>query len=438
MIGSFLELRKNNTIKGPGIICVKASLKYQWLKEIEKFSNLRATIIKTPSAAGKKFDEQFTDDIDLYILNYETLRNDQVYDKLREVNVDSIFCDEIHYCNNHKSKRSKALYKFNDLPVKIGATATPITNNPLNMFGIFNMINPELFINYSRFSKRYVIWKYRRPVKAKNVDELLDKVRPFIFKKSEEDIIGQLPDLVLVPPLMCPMTSNMIEVNNIINDKIDDIQRTISKLDKKNVSDTAPEWQQAETQLMTYQTFAQELADDISLIHDSDSNVTEQFNIYDFTNHKLDTLIDLIDDITTAGSKVCIFTKYERMQNIIIAEINKRFDFKVAYVNGSMNAEERYNQSYTLFTDKEDYKVIVATDAMSEGISLSRCNYLIEYDLAPSYAIQTQRHGRIRRANSISRTSYVYQLITEDSWDEIQQKIINKKKNYDKDLIQDL
>lgn len=71
-------------------------------------------------------------------------------------------------------------------------------------------------------------------------------------------------------------------------------------------------------------------------------------------------------------------------------------------------------------------------------ISLSKCNYLIEYDLADSYAIQTQRHGRIKRANSVHKTGYVYQLICVDSWDTIQEKIINKKRNYDDNLIQNI
>ena len=75
---------------------------------------------------------------------------------------------------------------------------------------------------------------------------------------------------------------------------------------------------------------------------------------------------------------------------------------------------------------------------MAEGISLSKCNYLIEYDLADSYAIQTQRHGRIKRANSVHKTGYVYQIICLESWDEVQQKIIAKKENYDSTLIQSL
>ena len=63
---------------------------------------------------------------------------------------------------------------------------------------------------------------------------------------------------------------------------------------------------------------------------------------------------------------------------------------------------------------------------------------MIEYDLAISYAIQTQRQGRLERADSIHKSVFIYQLIANDSWDTIQQKIINKKQLFDNDIIKSL
>ena len=63
---------------------------------------------------------------------------------------------------------------------------------------------------------------------------------------------------------------------------------------------------------------------------------------------------------------------------------------------------------------------------------------MIEYELATSYAIQTQRHGRLERADSNFNNVTVYQLIAEDSWDTIQEKIVNKKEGFDNDIIKSL
>ena len=75
------------------------------------------------------------------------------------------------------------------------------------------------------------------------------------------------------------------------------------------------------------------------------------------------------------------------------------------------------------------------TSNITKMLNLSTCGYLIEYDLASSYAIQTQRHGRIERADSTHRTAYVYQLICDGSFDEIAQKIVDKKERYDATII---
>lgn len=411
------------------------------MKEVEKFSDYIAKAIETPSKVKKKFDEQF-ENADLFILNYETLKNKQVAAKLREKNVEVMLLDEIHYINNHTSARSKAAYEFNDLKYLIGATATPITNNPENLFGIFNLIEKDLFQSHSKFARSYIKYAgYGRVAGCKNEDHLKKKIAPYIFIKSEADVADQLPSLV-VNQKYCYITSPIMqETNAKLFEELDVVNNQIKQLEKRypNPKDleSNEEFLTAKGKVMAYQTFLQELVDDPRLLNESESNLAKQYHCQE-ESPKLKMLFELVEEITEAGNKVCIFTKYVRMQNILQRELERYFDFKCVIINGSMTPEERYEAAYTKFGDNDDYKVLIGTDAMAEGISLSKCNYLIEYDLADSYAIQTQRHGRIKRANSIHKTGYVYQLICVDSWDTIQEKIINKKRNYDDNLIQDL
>lgn len=445
LVGVYHELRKNDITTKPGAIIVKASLKYQWVKEVEKFSDYRVKAIDTPSKAKKKFDQQF-EDADLFVLNYETLKNDKVVQKLREKEVEVILLDEIHYINNHDSARSKAAYQFNDLNYIIGATATPITNNPENLFGIFNLIDKDLFHNHSKFARTYIKYAgFGRVAGCKNEEHLKKKIQPYIFIKSESDVADQLPTLV-VNKRYCTMPSNMFSLNTEIFEKLEEARAEADALERKLLSkskgspsilETDEEYLMTKGKIMAYQTFLQELVDDPRLLSSSESGMAQQYNCDD-TSPKLDVLLELVDEIISAESKVCIFTKFTRMQNLLKQQLEEAFKFKCAIVNGSMTPEERYEQAYTLFGDNDEYKVLIGTDAMAEGISLSKCNYLIEYDLADSYAKQTQRHGRIKRANSIHKTGYVYQIICEDSWDEIQEKIIAKKENYDNALIQNL
>ena len=442
LIALYNELKLSNKVSTPGIIVVPASLKYQWTKEVSKFSDLKAKAVNTPSKAGKKFDDQF-EDVDLLVCNYETLKNKTVSEKLLELGCEFIGCDEIQKANNYRSGIHKALCQFNELPYRYGFTATPITNNPENIFGIFNFIDKDVFKTHGKFASNYIIYKgYGRVAGAKNVDSLKQKINPYILVKKEEEISDQLPELI-ISPIYCTMDNKSKKINDAIMKDLKTAQDTVQAIEEKAKNpkelDTNKEYHQWRAKVMAYQTFAQEFADDPRLLNMSESKMSNSYKTDGLTNPKMDVLLELVSEIIEKDETVCIFTKYERMQRLLMNEIsNKHKDIKIAHINGSMTPEERYEQAYTLFQDDPEYKVLIVTEAGNAGISLSKCKNLIEYDLADSYANQTQRHGRIKRADSISRVSNIYQILLDESYDIIAQRIINKKQNYDNDIIQSL
>jgi SNF2 family DNA or RNA helicase len=441
-IALYYELKLSNKVTTPGIIVVPASLKYQWVKEVAKFSDLKSKAVNTPSKARKKFDAQF-EDVDLLICNYETLKNKSVVDKLKDIGCEFIIADEVQKVNNHKSGIHKAICQFNDLKYRFGMTATPITNNPENVFGIFNFLDSSLFKTHGKFATNYIIYKgYGRVAGAKNVDHLKKQIAPYIFMKTEEEISDQLPELI-VTPVYCTMSSKTKKINDDIMADLKIAQDAVDRIEKQIPNpkelERNSEYQQWKAKVMAYQTFAQELADDPRLLSMSESKMANEYNTDGLDSPKLEVLDELVTNILDAEETVCIFTKYERMQRLLINELRAKFkDIKIAHINGSMTPEERYEQAYTKFQDDPEYKILIVTEAGNAGISLSKCKNLIEYDLADSYANQTQRHGRIKRADSISRVSNVYQIILDESYDIIAQRIIEKKQNYDNEIIKSL
>ena len=66
-------------ISGPGLVVVKASLKYQWKQEVEKFSDLKATVLETYS----KLTSNFTNKIKNKQKKEETEENKEEILKLK-------------------------------------------------------------------------------------------------------------------------------------------------------------------------------------------------------------------------------------------------------------------------------------------------------------------------------------------------------------------
>lgn len=484
MIGTFLEAKERGIIKGQGLIVVKASLKIQWEKEVSKFSNYTSKVIETyadccssetskikrrqnklgklqkdsneykevlqeikdiEQEAKTKFANQFKD-ADLLIANYETLLDDKVLNALLLKNIEAIFADEIHYAKTPSTDRSKALYKFNKATIKIGATATPITKDPRDVYGIYKFIAPDIFGTAGNFQKRYINFAgYGRINGFKNMDELKEKISDNIFVKTKNEVASQLPKLD-VKPLYCDLSPSAEYKTQEILQELDELNKMDFEIRRKCKTEAEvllnEDLQKIGAKILALQTFCQELADSPLLLTSSDSDMSKQYaegvNIKE--NPKMDLCIEKVKEIIESEEKVIIFSRYERMQNILTDALRKNINknLKIAYVSGSKSAEERYEEAYTKFKEDPEYKVLLCSDAGAEGLNLGNCKYLIEYDLAISYAIQTQRHGRLERADSVHDNVIVYQLIALNSWDIIQQKIVEKKEGFDEDIIKSL
>lgn len=471
----FDELRKYNKIHGKGLIVVKATIKIQWPKEIERFSNYSASIVESYAACNpsrnakvkqlkkqqkklidedailniedisvlqdqineieKKsaavFDAQF--DADLLVLNYETLADKMVLDRLKDC-VDFIYADEIHVIKSPTAKRSKNLSELNFIKYTYGATATPIQKNPIDIYSIFRFLRPDLFPKLSEFKSLYVKYNsYGFPVGSRNEQRLHQLIRPYMVIKTPEEVAQELPELYVIqetfdlPPKQEEMTASLLaEIKDLKNQEEQIIQK-VGSAEQARMLDSV---QQIDAQIMACQTFAQELVDSEELLKVSESKLAKKY-ITGCQSTKLDTLLDIMDSILEANEKVCIFSKYRKMQPIMEKAIKDRFKetAELAFVNGTMTKEQQYAEWHDKFTIG-NANVLIMSDAAAEGLSLGTCGYLIEFEPADSYLIQTQRRGRIQRADSTHRTVYVYQLIGINSYDEIALRIVNKKKKF--------
>ena len=484
MISTFLDLRRSGKISkdAKGLVVVKSSLKLQWQKEIEKFSYLTSTIIDTykgcvgstiPSKIAKlkkeidgymtnvlanglrigklqvqveelekeaeeKFAAQFDPKCDLYIVNYETLRDVEVRKRFHKMKLEVVMADEVHLIKSDTSIRSKALYEFADVKHKFGATATPIKKNPLDAYGISKFISPGTFKSKTNFAGRYLTYSgFGRVSGSKNEKELNEKLSDFMIVKTKEEVSSQLPEVVPITRY-CKLTDAQQAVSDQLFEEIKELKEEERQFMIKhhgNPPANDPDLLKIQANIMARQTFASELADSEELLKQSDSNLAKKY-LTGSKSTKIELLIDILDEIIESGEKVVIFSKYKKLQDILTKEIKKAFkDVKIAYVNGELSSEARYDEVYNKFKTDENYKVLIMSDAGAEGISISWCKYLIEMEPADSYLIQTQRRGRIERADSIHDTVYVYELIAEKSYDEVGLKIIAKKEKYDNEII---
>lgn len=184
------------------IVC-PAFLKYNWKREIEKFSDLTAVVFKQ----NTKYDDEY----DVAILSYSALnRAEELFRR-----VDVIVFDEIHYLKNPDAKRTQyahhlvRTYKPERL---IGLSGTAIKNRVPEFYSLFLLMsyNPRGTSGVSIHGK-YDYWNFCRTfshmkqfkIKGRTVTKFEGHRNVELLREIKEDkyIRRKASDVLDLPPI---------------------------------------------------------------------------------------------------------------------------------------------------------------------------------------------------------------------------------------------
>ena len=190
------------------IVC-PSSLKINWMREIENFTD-DVAIIKGKEWVNARF----------VIINYDILKNFhtiidpkkdyqdwEILSDIVDFNPDLMILDEAHFIKNHKSIRGKILKDIgNNYPTeKVWLlTGTPIANRPMDYYNLLSIIGSPVANNWVHFAKRYC--EGRRFKKGgryiwitdgySNLEELATKTKRTILRRKKEEVLDLPPKLI--------------------------------------------------------------------------------------------------------------------------------------------------------------------------------------------------------------------------------------------------
>lgn len=133
----------------PIIVVCPASIKYQWEREAKSKFGMRSVVIE-----GMKANPRILGHCNLYIINYEILK--VWWPLILTLKPKLLILDEGHYCSNSRAKRSKIAKKLSiEIQHLLILTGTPISNRPIEIWQLVNMINPSKFPSRFSFGMRW-------------------------------------------------------------------------------------------------------------------------------------------------------------------------------------------------------------------------------------------------------------------------------------------
>jgi len=181
-----------NVLGGKTLVICPASLKINWSREFASWSvpEKRVAII----SGEKGWDAS----ADVTIINYDILhRNGK---GLKSQEWETVICDECHYLQNPKTKRTKAAMRVKSANT-IMITGTPITSRPINMLPVLKRLDKAGWHHYPKFVYRYcaaVNTRFGLDVSgSSNEVELSKRLRSTVMiRRKKDEVLKELPPKV--------------------------------------------------------------------------------------------------------------------------------------------------------------------------------------------------------------------------------------------------
>lgn len=135
----------------------------------------------------------------------------------------------------------------------------------------------------------------------------------------------------------------------------------------------------------------------------------------------------LSTDPVLKENHLIIFTESKETANYLFKNINEKYPNKVlCYTGGSGEAVRDKviaNFDARARENKEDYRILVSTEVLAEGVNLHRSNTVINYDIPWNPTRMMQRVGRVNRVDTTFGTIHTFNFFpTQQSNDQIKLK----------------
>lgn len=373
------------------LVVTLASLKDQWKREIEKFTDESAAVIAGPAKARQEMYEK--NDAFFKITNYEALLRDTLV--ISRHKPDLVILDEAQRIKNFNTKTAEAV---KSIPRKhaLVLTGTPLENKLEDIYSIMQFLSPELLSPLWMFAANHFMLAKKKKghiLGYKNLNRLSEKIKPLVIRRKKEEVMAELPDTV---------------VNNFYLD-LSDKQ---AKIHSGYISSLIPLMNKKFLTPMDMRRI-QELLLKARQSCDSTFLIDRKTNI----SPKLNELSGLVDEFVVQNNrKVVIFTEWVTMLFLIAKQLSKA-GIPFVELSGKVPVNKR-QLLIDKFTQDPECKVFLSSDAGGTGLNLQAADCVINFELPWNPAKLSQRIGRVNRIGQKSRCVNVINFISKNSIEE--------------------
>lgn len=397
-IGTAELLRREGLAEQILIVC-PTSLKYQWQREIERFSKDKDHLPEHPltlviEGNPLKRKEQYASDVPYKIVSYNCMSNDvKMWGSLQ---TEVLIMDEVQRLKNWKTQISMAARKIrSDYAVIL--SGTPLENKLEELYSVMEFADNFCLGPYWQFRADSIVTDDGgKVIGYQNLNKVGDMARERLIRRTKKQVAIQMPKRT-DQNIFVPMTKEQMDIHEEFKMSVANLVYKWRKLHFLPEKDRQ--------RLLQFLSMMRMVCDSTYILDQKsryDTKVTETMSI-------LQQVFDNGDE------KVVIFSQWERMTRLIAYELDK-LGVRYEYLHGGVPSKAR-RDLINNFTDNPDSRVFLSTDAGSTGLNLQAGSIMINLDLPWNPAVLEQRIARIYRLGQ-ERNVQVINLVSRGTIEE--------------------
>ncbi len=393
----------------PTLLIAPTSVVGNWVREIAKFAPHLQAMVHHGSDRIKNEAEFKATSLkhDVVITSFTLARKDEKL--LSSVEWQRVVLDEAQNIKNPKAAQTRSILK---IPAKhrLALTGTPVENRLLDLWSIFNFLNPGYLGKEAQFRKSFEIPIQRDNNRIKSTT-LKKLVEPFILRrvKTDQSIINDLPDKV-EQKLYCNLTKEQASLYEAV---VKDVSEQIA--DAEGI-------QRKGLILSTLLKLKQVCNHPAQFLQDGSDFSPER-------SHKLSRLAEMVEEAISEGESLLIFSQFKEVCDALEKYLKQTCHYNTYYIHGGTNRNKR-EQMIAEFQNPETEPSVfmLSLKAGGVGITLTKANHVFHFDRWWNPAVEDQATDRAFRIGQ-KKNVFVHKFVAIGTLEErIDQMITDKKK----------
>ncbi|KAG5831429.1 hypothetical protein ANANG_G00303630 [Anguilla anguilla] len=430
----------------PSLVVCPPTLTGHWVDEVGKFCAkefLNPLHYTGPPTERARLQHQVKKH-NLVVASYDVVRND--IDFFRNIKFNYCILDEGHVIKNGKTKLSKAIKQL-AANFRVILSGTPIQNNVLELWSLFDFLMPGFLGTERQFAARY-----GKPILASRdaksssreqeagvlaMEALHRQVLPFLLRRMKEDVLQDLPPKI-IQDYYCNLSPLQVQLEDEVPQVVEDTISTVTvpeEEEKPKLKATGHVFQA----LQYLRKLCNHPALVLTPLHPEHKRITEQLaaqhsSLRDIQHApKLSALKQLLLDCGLGGAgsseagteavvaqhRVLIFCQLKSMLDIVEHDLLKPQLPSVTYLrlDGSVQAGLRHSIVSRFNNDPSIDVLLLTTHVGGLGLNLTGADTVVfvEHDWNPMRDLQAMdRAHRIGQKRVVN----VYRLITRGTLEE--------------------